>query len=120
MASTRSDESARRTAPSLHPGTPRQAFVSLVRHGARLQIAACTTAAATLMAWAETADRLAQDIGDELLRRVNGETDSAELVARIGAAGGAHLRGLTALRRAAANHFDARLERTSLDLREVR
>ena len=63
------------------------------------------------MEWAQAADRLAQTVGDELLRRVNGETDSAALIACIATAGSTHLRELTALPRAAADHFDTRLAR---------
>jgi hypothetical protein len=49
------------------------------------------------------------------LRRVDGETDSAELVARVTAATGVHLRELTALPRAAADLFDTRLSRVPID-----
>ena len=48
-------------------------------------------------------------IGDELLRRVSGETRTAELPDGITTTGSAHLRELTALPRAAAHHVDARL-----------
>jgi hypothetical protein len=115
MASTRSKVTTRRAAGSAPADTPNQAFLALVRHGARIQIAACTAAAKTLTEWAQTADRLAQAVGDELLRRVNGETDSAELVARITTASSTHLRELTALPRAAADHFDTRLARVPID-----
>ena len=116
MASTRSNAPTRRTASSAPADTPKRALTALVRHGARIQIAACTAAAKTLSEWVQTADRLAQAVGDELLRRVNGETDSTELVARITAASSAHLRELTALPRAAADHFDTRLTRVPTDI----
>ena len=115
MASTRSNATTRRAAAAAQADTPNQAFLALVRHSARLQIAAGTAAARTLTEWAQTADRLAQTVGDELLRRVDGETDSAELLARITTAGRVHLRELTALPRAAADHFDTRLARVPID-----
>jgi hypothetical protein len=115
MASTRSNATTRRAAAPAQAETPKQAFVALVRHSARLQIAAGTAAARTLTELAQTADRLAQTVGDELLRRVDGETDSAELLARITTAGSVHLRELTALPRAVADHFDTRLARVPID-----
>ena len=115
MASTRSKATTRRAARSARADTPKQAALALVRHGARIQIAACTAAAKTLDEWAQTADRFAQAVGDELLRRLNGETDSSELVARLTTASNAHLRELTALPRAAADHFDTRLARVPID-----
>ena len=92
MASTRSQTSAPRTAPPLQAGTTKQALVALVRHAAHIQIAACTSAVATLTTWSAKADRFAQSVGDEL----------------------------TVTLRAAADHLDARLARASVDTREVR
>jgi hypothetical protein len=115
MASTRSNTPKHRAARAASAKTPRQPLTALARHGARIQIAACMAAAKTLTEWAQTADRFAQAVGDELLRRVDGETDSAELVARVNAASGVHLRELTALPRAAADHFDTRLARVPID-----
>jgi hypothetical protein len=83
---------------------------------ARVQIATCTATATTLLAWAEAADRFAQAVGDELARRLDGEMDSTELFARVATAGGSHLRELAALPRAAANNFDARMRRASIDI----
>lgn len=120
MASTRSTTRARRTALPSRAKTPKQALVALFRHGARTQIAATTAAATTFLSWAETAHRLAQEVGDELLRRVDGESDSTELGTRIAAAGGAHLRDLSALPRVAADHFEARMARAPIDIKEVR
>ena len=115
MASTRLKATPRRAAAPVQADTPKQAFLALVRRGTRLQIAATTAAAETLAEWAKTADRLTQTLGDELLRRVDGETDSAELVARITTASSTHLRELAALPAAAANHFDTRLARVPTD-----
>ena len=115
MASTRSNATTRRAAAPAQAETPNQSFLSLVRHSARLQIAAGTAAAKTLTEWAQTADRLIQTVGDELLRRVDGETDSAELIARVTTASSVHLRELAALPRAATDHFDTRLARVPID-----
>jgi hypothetical protein len=65
--------------------------------------------------WAESLDRFAQAVGDELLRRVEGDCDSAELVASVTRATSAHLRDLSALPRAATDQFDARLAHISTD-----
>ena len=115
MASTRSNSTTRRAAGSSTEVTPATALLTLVHRGARIHIAACTTATKTFTDWAQSADRLAQAVGDELLRRVNGETDSRELAARVTAASSTHLRELTALPRAAADHFDTRLARVPID-----
>jgi hypothetical protein len=80
-----------------------------------MQIAAVAAAATSLASWAQAANRFAQVVGDELLRRVDGETDSAELVARLSRATNSHLRELSALPRAATDHFDARLARVQTD-----
>ena len=115
MASNRSNATTRRATALAQADAPKQAFVALVRHCAHIQIAAGTAAAKTLTEWAQTADRFAQMVGDELLRRVNGESDSAELVARVATASSTHLRELTALPRAAADNFDTRLARVWID-----
>jgi hypothetical protein len=119
MASTRSNAASnagtRRAARSKPARTPKHALHMLLRQSASIQIAAGTAAAQTLTDWVQTTDRFAQAVGDELLRRVNGETDSAELVARIATASSTHLRELTALPRSAADHFDTRLVRVPID-----
>ena len=87
----------------------------LARRSARIEIAAFTAAAAAFTGWAQAADRLAQTLGDELQRRVEGESDLPELVARVSSATSTHLRELSTLPRAAADHFDARLDRATID-----
>jgi hypothetical protein len=109
MASTPSSSRTRRPSTTASQQTPRRALIALARHGARIQIAAFTTATETFARWAQTTDQLAQALGDEVLRRVDGETGSAELVGRIRAVSSVHLRELSALPRAAADHFDTRL-----------
>jgi hypothetical protein len=117
MASTRSTSQKRR-ASRAQPPPP--ALGVLARRAARMQIAAGTAAASTLAQWALAADRFAQAVADELLRRVDGETDSATMAAGLTAAGGAHLHDLSALPRAAADHFDTRLARVSANHKEAR
>jgi len=116
MASTRTSPPKRRTTHTSAATTSRQALVALTRRAARMQIAAGTTAAKALLTWAQAAERYTQTVGDELLRRVDGETDSTELLVRVSAATGMHLRELSAVPRTAADHFDARLGRASIDL----
>ena len=120
MALTCSNQRVRRAALRAQADTPKAAFLTLVRHGARIQIAACTTTAATARAWAETVDRFAQTVADELVRRVDGDCDSATLVAGLTEASSVHLRELAALPRAAANHFDARITHASANNKEAR
>ena len=81
----------------------------------RIQIAAVAAAGRAIACWAHATDRFAESLGDALLRRVDGETDSRELVFGVVSATNAHLRDLTALPSAATTHFDARLSRGSID-----
>jgi hypothetical protein len=115
MASTRSTQRTQRRQPASSVDSPRDALVALVRRGARMQIAGCAAAVTSFAGWAHAVDRFAQVAGDELLRRVDGETDSAELVASLSRAASSHLRELSALPRAATDHFDARLARVPID-----
>jgi hypothetical protein len=89
--------------------TPRDALVSLARHSARVQIAAASSAVRLLVGWAQCADRYAQAVGDELLRRVESQTDSPELIVRLASATSTHLREVTTLPNAAVAHFNSRL-----------
>jgi hypothetical protein len=112
MASNRSNLKSRSAASA---ATPRDALVSVARHSVRIQIAALTAAGNAVTGWAHAADRFAQAVGDELLRRVDGETDSRELIVGVASATNAHLRELATLPSAASNHFDTRLSRASTD-----
>jgi hypothetical protein len=109
MASNRSTTKERSTAPAAPADSPSQALKALARHGTRIQIASCSAAAMTFTGWAVAAGQLAQTLGDELLHRVDGETDSNQLIARVADATTGHLRELSALPRAAADHFDTRV-----------
>lgn len=115
MASTRSTQRTPRRQPASSTESPRDAVVALARRAARMQIAGCAAAAMSLAGWAEAFDRFAQVVGDELLRRVDGDTDSAELVVRLSKATSSHLRELSGLPRAATDHFDAHVARVPIN-----
>jgi hypothetical protein len=115
MASKRSTATTRSAARSASAETPKDALVALARHTARIQIAAVSATGNAIAGWAHAADRFAQAIGDELLRRVDRDTDSRQLIVGIASATHAHLHELTALPSAAADHFNTRLSRVSID-----
>jgi hypothetical protein len=115
MASNRSNIKSRSATEPAAGETPRDALAAVARHGARIQIAALGAAGKAIAGWAHAANRFAQAVGDELLRRVDGETDSRELIVGVATATNVHLRELTALPSTAANHFETRLARESLD-----
>jgi len=102
MASTRSSTKTRET--------PSSALLAVARQTMRIQIAALSAAGKALEGWVQAADRLAQTVGEELLRRVDGESDSRELVVAVASATNAHLRDLSALPSVAADHFSTRLD----------
>jgi hypothetical protein len=118
MASTRSSTTRQRRAvrEASTDATPKAPLTTLARRSARIEIAACTAAARMVACWAQAADRYAQTVGEELFRRVDGESDSPELAARLTAATRLHLRELATLPRMATDHFDARLARVSSDI----
>lgn len=115
MASNRLTSDARSATDQVEPEPLRDALVVVARHTARIQIAALSAAGNALAGWTRAADWFAQSVGSELLRLIDGESDSRESIVRVASATDAHLRDLTELPRAAANHFDARLERASID-----
>jgi hypothetical protein len=90
-----------------------------VRHGAHIQIAALAAGSKAVVGWAHAVDRLGQAVGDALLDRVDGQTDSGELFVSVASAANTPLGELTALPGAAADHFDARLSRVSTDTRRL-
>jgi hypothetical protein len=90
-------------------------LAAVARRSVDVQIAAVTAASTALAGWANATDRLAQRVGDELLRRVDGETDSRQLIARVAAAASQHLRDLAALPSETSDHFDTRLGLVPID-----
>jgi hypothetical protein len=115
MASNRSTATTRSAAHPASAETSRDALAALLRDTARIQIAAVSAAGNTVGGWAHAADRFAQTLGDELFRRIDGESDSRELVLRVAKATNAHLRELTRLPSTATDHFNTRLARVSTD-----
>jgi hypothetical protein len=115
MASNRSNAKTRAAATPALAETPRDALAAVARQTARIQLATLTTAGALVAGWAQAADRFAQTVSDELLRRVAGETDSRELIVRVAAATNTHLHELAVLPSAAADHFDTRLSRAPIN-----
>jgi hypothetical protein len=94
-------------------GSPKHALASVAVHAARIEIAAVTAMGKLLAGWAQAADRYAQEVGDELLRRVSGETASSEMVVRLAVATNSHLRDVTALPNVAVTHFSGELARAT-------
>jgi hypothetical protein len=92
--------------------TNRDAVSELIAHGAQIQLASITAASKFFADWAQSADRYAQAISDELLGRLHGETNSSELVGRIATLSNQHLRDVTALPNAAVSRFNKELAKT--------
>jgi hypothetical protein len=97
--------------------SPKDAVVSVALHAARIEIAAVTAIGKLVAGWALAADHYAQEVGDELLRRVAGESASSELVVRLAAATTTHLREVTALPTVAVTHFSGELARATVPTR---
>jgi hypothetical protein len=114
MASNRSNANTR-SAARTSAQTPTDALATVARHGVRIEIALLAAAGKAVASWAHAADRFTQTVADELVRRVDGETDSGELIVRVASATNVHLRELSALPSAAADHFDTRLSRVPID-----
>jgi hypothetical protein len=93
--------------------SPKHALRSVALHAARIEIAAVTAMGKLLAGWAHAADRYAQEVGDELLRRAAGETASSEMVVRLAAATSSHLHDVTALPSVAVTHFSGELARAT-------
>jgi len=87
---------------------PRDALAALARHGANLQVAALVAAGQAARGWAQATDRLTQAVGHELLRRIDGETNSSDLIVGVAAATNTHLHELAALPSTAVDSFDRR------------
>ena len=114
MASTRSNRKSRSATQPASGKSPRDALAAVARDGLRVQIAAIAAAGNAIAGLAHATDRFAQALTEELLRRVDGEINSRELIVGVVSATDAHLRDLTALPSAATNHFDTRLSRASI------
>ena len=110
-ASKRSDKSSTqkggRSASSngRHPEAVRELLV----HATRVQLATLTSVSKFFVGWAQAADRYAQAVSDELLRRAHGEMASQELLGRLATASSTHLREVSALPTEVVSHFNAEL-----------
>jgi hypothetical protein len=113
MASNRSRSTSRPAAQAVSKETTKGALTAVARHTARIQVAALGAAGNAVAGWASSAEKFAQSVGDELLRLVDGECDSRELIVHVASATNVHLRELTTLPSAATDHFNTRLARVS-------
>ena len=60
-----------------------------------------------MVGWAQSADRYAQAVSDELLGRARGETAPHELIGHLAMVSSRHLRELTGLPTDAVSHFNS-------------
>jgi hypothetical protein len=96
-----------------------EALRELFLHATRVQLATVTSIIKFLVGWAQSADRYAQAVSNELLSRAHGETESHELVGRLATVSSAHLREVTALPTEVVSHFNGGLtRREEADMRE--
>jgi len=89
----------------------RSPLSELVLHATRVQLATVTSLSRFVVGWAESADRYAQAVSNELLSRAHGETESHELVGRLATVSSTHLREVTALPTEVVSHFNNELAR---------
>jgi hypothetical protein len=88
-----------------------EALRELFLHATRVQLATVTSISKFMVGWAQSADRYAQAISDELLSRADGQMESHELVGRLATVSSAHLREVTALPTEVVSHFNSELAR---------
>jgi hypothetical protein len=88
-----------------------EALHELFLHATRVQLATVTSISKFVVGWAQSADRYAQAVSDELLSRADGQTESHELVGRLATVSSAHLREVTALPTEVVGHFNSELAR---------
>jgi hypothetical protein len=92
-------------------GGDSDAVRELFVHATRVQLAMLTSLSKFVVGWAQSADRYAQAISDELLGRAPGETAPRELLDRLAVVSNRHLRELTVLPTDAVSHFNSELAR---------
>ena len=88
-----------------------EALRELFLHATRVQLATVTSISRFVVGWAQSADRYAQAVSDELLSRAHGEMESHELVGRLASVSSTHLREVTALPSEVVRHFNSELAR---------
>jgi hypothetical protein len=81
----------------------------LFLHATRVELATVTSISKFVVGWAQSADRYAHAVSNELLSRAHGETESHELVSRLATVSSAHLREVTALPTEVVSHFNSKL-----------
>jgi hypothetical protein len=90
-------------------GRHSDAVRELLVHGTRVQLATLTSVSKFFVGWTQSADRYAQAVSDELLRRAQGETAPHELLGRLITVSSRHLREVTALPTDVVSHFNSEL-----------
>ena len=98
-------------------GSHSDAVRDLFVHATRVQLATLTSVSKLVVGWAQSADRYAQAVSDELLGRARGDTAPGELIGRLAVASSRHLRELTGLPTDAVNHFNSELANGTKQLR---
>ena len=93
------------TSNGKHSDAVRELFV----HATRVQLATLTSASKFFLGLTQAADRYAQAVSDELLRRAHGETAPHELLGRLATVSSKHLREVTALPTDVVSHFNSQL-----------
>jgi hypothetical protein len=88
-----------------HSDAVRELFV----HVTRVQLATLTSLSKFVVGWAQSADRYAEAISDELLGRAPGETAPRELFGRLATVSSTHLREITGLPTDVVRHFNSEL-----------
>jgi hypothetical protein len=94
-------------------GQRSDAVRDLALHATRVQLATLTAISKLFSGWAQSADRYAQAVSDELLSRAHGETAPRELVGRLATVSSRHLREVTALLTEAVTHFNSELTKAT-------
>ena len=90
-------------------GRHSDAVRELLVNATRVQLATLTSLSRFVAGWAQSADRYAQAVSDEMLGRAQGETESRELLGRLATVSSAHLREVTALPTDVVSHFNSQL-----------
>jgi hypothetical protein len=105
-----SDKTSAQTRKSPTPnGSHSEAVRELFVHATCIQLATLTSLSRFVAGWAQSTDRYAHAVSDELLGRARGETASRELLDRLATVSSAHLREVTALPTDVVSHFNSQL-----------
>jgi hypothetical protein len=107
-----SDKTSKRQAggsPAISNGKHSDAVRDLLVHATRVQLATLTSVSKFVVGWAQSADRYAQAVSDELLGRARRETAPHELLGRLAMVSSRHLREITGLPTEAVSHFNSEL-----------